>query len=85
VLEYELGDHTVGIQAEVPGVLADEGAREHASGKDLESVLFDGCQEARADLRRLGHVAQAHTAQLALSTEILTEGGHRPRRIRATT
>ena len=72
----ELGDHPVGIEAEVLCVLAHEGTLEDAAGQDVHAVLLQGLEESHADLGRLRDVSQGHAAQLAFTAEVLTEGGH---------
>src|SRR5206468_9075212 len=72
----ELGDHAVGVEAQVFRVLAYEGAREDAAGQDVYPVLLQRLQEAHADLGGVRDLAQVDAAQLAFTAEVLTEGGH---------
>src|SRR5262249_12258123 len=69
----ELGGETLGVEAEMLGVLFYERATEDAAGQDLESILLERLQETDADLRRVRDLAQTDAAQLTFSSQRLTE------------
>jgi hypothetical protein len=72
----ELHRQPLGIQAQVLRELHHEGAAEDAPGQDVHSILLDRLEKADADLRGGRHVPKAHVPELALSAEVLAEGGH---------
>jgi hypothetical protein len=72
--EEVLGDGALGVEAEVDRILAHERTLEEAAREHVHAVGLERLQEAHADLRGLGHVAQLDTAQLALAAQSFTEG-----------
>jgi hypothetical protein len=71
------GDRFFGIKAQGLRVGADETLVEDATGKNVETFLFDGFQHTRADLGDVGNVIESQAAPLPLLAKFFSEPYHR--------
>ena len=76
------GDGFFGIESQILGVGAYETFVENAAGKNVETLLFDGLQHARADFGDVGNVVKGDAAALALFAKFFSECSHKqPHRV----
>jgi hypothetical protein len=71
-----IGDRFVIVQAEVLGVGANESFIEDAAGKQIEVLLLDSLQHARADFGGLGNFFERDVLGLARFAEFVAELAH---------
>jgi hypothetical protein len=71
------GDRFFGTKAQSLGVGADETLVKDATGKNVETFLFNGFQHTRADLGDVGNVIESQATLLPLLAKFFSEPSHR--------